>query len=725
MLVPALLLLVAPATPQAPETLLDRSWRLEALDLEVRELRWLDAEAGTIRRAAWLPDGRPVDLDALRYEDARRRRAARQGMSPELATRVAATPPGEPLHVVFWLRAEGAPDFRRILEDAEAAGAGPEDARRLARDAAADFHDPGNRAFAERLAAAGLEVTQVAGPWPLVFARVPAGQVADWSLDPAVDLAYFVFPEWYPELDNAQATMRTLSVWDRGNTGAGSTVKVMVNDVGDVSSSNPYLPPRTYLTTIGLSSHATAVAGNIAMTHSTLRGAAHGLPEIYSAGGAGDSAAPNVWNLAISAGVSFGNCSWWNGNKGQIVFLDRFFDHTIRNFGVMMFKSTGNQGNSSSPYTTTPGNGYNMTNSGAYSDGDTWSWSDDAMASYSSYWDPVEGHEKPELANAGDDVDTAGTSSPWIYYGFNGTSSASPLTCGVATLLASRDPSLKSRPESIKAILMVSAWHNIEGSAVLSEKDGAGAVHAAAADAVVRDGQFVNGTLTASSFTNNQYDVPFTAWAGDETRVIALWFSNADASYSTDVLDMDVDLLVIAPNGATVASSASAFNPFEIAAFVPPVTGTYTLRLVKNRFNGVSEPFCVAWSSRQDMAVAEVGLLGSPRIGSTVTATFRDRYHPGAFYQAHVSGGTLPDAVSLGNGWILPLQGDGTFAKSAGWTGFAGTLDASGNASAALTIPNRPAMVGRTFYAAMYPKPNAGSATIHTTSEAFAATVLP
>jgi len=100
------------------------------------------------------------------------------------------------------------------------------------------------------------------------------------------------------------------------------------------------------------------------------------------------------------------------------------------------------------------------------------------MASYSSWWNPVEGHEKPEVVAPGDDVETTSTSAPWIVSDFNGTSSASPLTMGVATLLVDREPSLMVQPHAIKATIMVSAWHNLEGDAVLSDKDGAGGIHA-------------------------------------------------------------------------------------------------------------------------------------------------------------------------------------------------------------------------------------------------------
>lgn len=726
MLCAPLLLATFSLQDPAAALLADETWVLPHHGLTVREQRWLDPAAGTVRRLATLANGRVVDLEALRRAEFELDEVARARISPELLERIGEALPGARLEVVFWLARPDAPDFRNILIEAEAAGLAGEDARRLARDAAEAWHLPRNRAFAEDLAARGIEIVLVPGAWPVVYASVPAAAVIELAADPRVDQAYFSFPTWEPELTYAQGTMRTPVLWDSGLTAAGSPVKTMVNDPGHVATTNTDLPPIVKIYgNGGAASHATAVAGNIAFNHPTLKGAAYGLPQLYSADGSGDTQAPLAWNAAISAGVSFGNCSWWNGSKGSIVYLDRFFDYTLRNFGVMLFKSTGNQGTTSSPYTTTPGNGYNMICSGAFSDGNSNAWAGDVMASYSSYWDPVEGHEKPELASPGDGVDTAGFTG--IYTGFSGTSSASPLTCGVATLMATRDNSLMTRPETVKAVLMVSAWHNIEGDDVLSEYDGAGAVHALAADGVVKRHSFVNGTLTAASFNNplNAYDVQFPAGAGSETRVCALWFSNANSSYSTDVLDMDVDLVILDPAGNSVASSASTKNPFEILKFTPTTSGLHTARLVRQRFNGSSEPFCVAWSAKFDAAEASCAVAGLPQIGAVVTLQFEARYHPNQWYQARLSSRTLPSFVALGSGQILPLAQDGVYAWSGSLPGFSGTLDAAGTASTPVQVPSNASLVGRTFYLAIYVKANAGATAIETVSEALPITVLP
>src|SRR5204862_4991339 len=57
----------------------------------------------------------------------------------------------------------------------------------------------------------------------------------------------------------------------------------------------------------------------------------------------------------------------------------------------------------------------------------------------------------------------------------SGTSYATPVMVGGAALAEQKAPFLAGFPETEKAVLMAAACHNIEGSQVNSELDGAGA----------------------------------------------------------------------------------------------------------------------------------------------------------------------------------------------------------------------------------------------------------
>ena len=699
---PTLLPLLFAALPQGPEVTAERTFAFPELGTTVVDRRRVLSD-GRVAREGLAADGSAVDVDALRRVDHGLELARLGRVDSTLRAKLAEAAPGDEVEVAFWLLepddgADPLVRLRGLVAAAEAEG-DPEVLRAARLDTFAwnaARLAPTVDAFAASVTAAGGEVRAAGGGWPMVIAGVSAEVVPGLAGHPAVDTAYWSSPAWEHEGDNAQGTLRTYAVHDQGVFTQGN-VNVMVNDVGPCEPNNVYLP-QIFEKSPGFPDyHATGVAGNIANTHSQYYAASYTIPHLYSAHGTGDVTAPGIWTFAIANGVDLGNCSWWNFLKGKIEFLDRFFDYTVRNYSVMMFKSNGNQGTTGTPYGTSPGNGYNVICTGNYNDANDDDWSNDQMTASSSYWNPVEGHDKPEVASPGDCVVTTTTGATGINTCFGGTSSASPLTAGVAALLCSYEPALLGQMTSLKATLMVSAWHNVEGAALLSEKDGAGGVHAKAAHALLRDGQWWHQVVGDADFPGGTLDVPMDLVAGDEARVIALWFSNADASYATDVLDMDLDLVVLDPSGAPVASSLSAVNPFELAGFVPAVTGTYTARLTKQRFDGTSEPLTVAWSTKADAGTARVALDPTGpgfAVGQTPVFELGDRFlGAGLEYLATASLSGL-SAGPLGGGYAMPVGYDAVSALVLALPGWSGTLDGAGQATAALALPADGALAG-------------------------------
>lgn len=139
-------------------------------------------------------------------------------------------------------------------------------------------------------------------------------------------------------------------------------------------------------------------------------------------------------------------------------------------------------------------------------------------------------------------------------------------------------PSLKTTPEEVKAILMASAIHNIEGASRLSDQDGAGGLQAKAAyDAAV------NGW---SSYFRDQSlgtcrTVTFNATAGQIIRFAISWLSNSVAGSDTAE---DFDLVLKDPGAVPVATSASFDNNFEIVEFTAVSTGVYTAKVCPKGF---------------------------------------------------------------------------------------------------------------------------------------------
>ncbi|MEO6596619.1 MAG: hypothetical protein ABIP94_17870, partial [Planctomycetota bacterium] len=255
-------------------------------------------------------------------------------------------------------------------------------------------------------------------------------------------------------------------------------------------------------------------------------------------------------------------------------------------------------------------------------------------------------------------------------------------------------------PEAVRALLMAGAFHNIEGAAVLSDRDGTGHIDAAASQSALARGQLYTTTLTSASFTAGVHTVTIPLVANDETRICGVWFSLANSSYSTDVLQMDLDMTVWFGN-TLVASSASQFNPFEIVQFVPPATGNYTVRLQRQQFLGSSEPFALAWVNRRNAATNEVVLGGSAALGGTVTFEFVDTYHPGAGYLSILSITPSPATLAVGPLKVLECGYDGITDLSLLLPGFAGNLGTNGRANTSLAIPNFAWLSGLQVYCGM------------------------
>lgn len=701
------LLLAASFLPQDPTVLADDRRTLPTLGRTLRDQRLLEAVTGrVIRRTTDDATGSPVDGDALLREEHDLANARHARLSADLRRELAKVAPAELVTIVLWLeRPAQLADLRTALELARASGQSAETARRQTLALAAAATSPVTAEFAARLRAAGYEVVQEDVYVPIVFVRLPATAVATVAGWRGVDQAYWSFPDWMTEEGSpatpnewASPSARTDTVHRRGVTGAG--IKVLVNDVGGVSRTNPNLPTIVVgPSTVTVQAHATAVAGMIASRHPQQTGAAPGLTELFDYGGAGDTTAPLAWAWGMQQGISFGNCSWWNGNRGSIAFLDRYFDYIVRNFAVQLFKSSGNQGNGVG--CTTPGNGFNCIASGNADDRNTHDWDDDTLSTSSSTGNPQpQNHEKPEVCAHGTTVTSTNTSNGVSAQG-SGTSYASPVSCGTAALLAAADPVLQAAPEAIKALLMAGAWNDIVGGQPLSDYDGAGAIDAAASHSAVAAGQYVRQTLTAASFPGGIWSQTLHLDQGDETRLCAVWSGTAASSYATTVLEMDLDLVVRAPAGNVVATSASTANPFELVQFVPPVTGVYTIELTAQRFLGTSEPLAVAWTTSWDTRTDRVTLVGAPNLGNTLAIDWFDRYHPGGVYFGIVSATPYPGTWQLPTAKVARIGYDWLADASLLLPGFVGLLGTDGHASASLTIPNLPGIAGQTYYFSM------------------------
>lgn len=443
------------------------------------------------------------------------------------------------------------------------------------------------------LRAKGFNIIYTSRYAPSIFAELPKSVITELENRADVDIIY-ISRVYEPELNSVAYTEKANVVWNRGITGSGITLAVVEDD--GIEFANPYLADGSYYDSINknIGYHATAIAGIIESTHSTYKGIAYGAPALLSANSQdySDASIVAATEWALDNGANIISNSWGVDTNLQIAARDRYLDHLVWDHYKTVVKSAGNRGTLDGDVTS-PGLGYNMITVGAIDDKDTSSWSDDVLASYSSYKDPISPNndrEKPEVVAVGTSVYSTTTSSPWVgcVTGCSGTSYAAPSVAAEAALLMQRAPWLETWPETVKAVIMASAVHNIEGGSRLSEYDGAGAIDASKADDTASNGRMAGNVLNAADFPKSY---TFSASAGQKVRVVVNWDSHPDSNHppSTDPLESDLDLYIYDPSGNFVTSSTSWDNSYEIVEFTASATGTYEARVSAYRFDGSYE----------------------------------------------------------------------------------------------------------------------------------------
>jgi subtilisin family serine protease len=445
----------------------------------------------------------------------------------------------------------------------------------------------------------GFKVTYSSQFAPVIFAELPKSAILELVDRDDIERVYLTSSGGLL-LDSVVPTIRANRVWGSGIIGSGVQVAVVEEDGIDFTHwdlrdgvyFDPGDPNEFY--------HATMVAGVIASRNAQWRGVAYGVPALYSANAGSDDADDLIAATegALSYGAQVLNHSYYTSKTGYLDDMARYLDHVAFSDCHTVVVAAGNY---TSEYVNSPALAYNVIAVGGINDQDTARWSDDVMwtagsGEGSAYKNPRDGRDKPEVVAVAASVTSTSVNND--FWTLQGTSYAAPQVSGLAALIVDRDPFLGEYwPEVIKAIIMASAVHNIEGSSRLSDKDGVGAIDAALAYEVVDNAWWRAESLDPEPF---QLEYPLELNAGAAVRVVIVWPSHPDDDHPpvSDDLKSDLDLYIDDPVGNQIASSVSIRNNFEIVEFTAPKSGIYQIVVQKWRFDADWEYLGVAWAQR-------------------------------------------------------------------------------------------------------------------------------
>lgn len=608
-----------------------------------RDRRWvwqgkvMDTARGDIHRVAIDARGREVDVQNLERA-ADEARCARYGkLDAQLFYLLPFLEPGEKAEVLLWVdgvdyagvdaelvRRYPGIGAERFTGGVPVTGQGqpvavePELFDRIRADYD-DLLDQAHRRAAEPvvafLEARGYEA-EVVDVFPGVVAKLPPDAIRELGHAELDNLStvYYAESEVTPQLDSVHETVRVEPVWNSGYTGQGVRLGTMDKGIVGPPVTHPAFWGKTLIYRPGdpSSRHAAQVAGVLFgddYRAPYLRGIAYGSTELVTVGR--EEFDPDDIDILVDNNAHVINLSMSTHATREMQWTDRVLDYVVRYRDPTIVVAAGEL-DDEPRYVKSPAKAYNVITVGAFDDHDDGDWSNDSVWAPSCYVDPYndvadpqsyQTHRKPDVVAVGVDVITVDDAQGSGYVRVRGTSIAAPQVTGLAALLVQRYWWLRVNPETVKAIIMASAIHNIEGSTRLSDKDGAGGIVASEAMAVFDRGGWAHhiiydinnpadptnpfdGPGTSYDFRGSDtgiWDVGSTnAYAGERVRAVLCWDSNPTGdlhSVGSDALSTDLDLRAVAPNGTVVDWSVSSYNSCEIVDFIAPQTGEYRMRV--------------------------------------------------------------------------------------------------------------------------------------------------
>ena len=293
----------------------------------------------------------------------------------------------------------------------------------------------------------------------------------------------------------------------------------------------------------------------------------------------------------ISSGVTVINRSNGSDNYGTYDNAAKWVDHVVNQHNVSWVQSSGNSGPNG--YVGSPGNAYNAITVGAIDDHGTTSTGDDTYASFTSYLVGSGMPNKPDVVAPGVGFSVSGGET------WDGTSFAAPHVTGMIAQMMYYMPSLKLRPDAIKAAVLASCDRKVTNESLyyITDKEGAGVVNAHNAISAIYRVANSNTIYDTTASTIDYYYTPQTSgtkiftlsWIKQNTGSGTNHYSISEQSFT------DFDLTVYDSADNYITSSTSANNITELLRFTATANNTYKIRITRYTNNSTLEKLALAY----------------------------------------------------------------------------------------------------------------------------------
>lgn len=558
--------------------------RFEYLNKEVHVTSGLAADGVTPRMVAFDDAGKVVDLRDLKRQNAEARYSQFGALEPSFADSLAATDPTD--FVEVYLMAPGVwptPDRERVAEDEEYAKAYEGELKAALEEA----HQSLVAALVER----GFFPDHVVPRAPMVRALLSPKDLRDLaydqrvlSIDPDPGLGAPTSADWLYDTQLDQAH-------DWGFTGNGERLSLILYNRPDDSDDG------TNIVVADTASPTGYERDEASWLMGVMRSLDAGMPDEVPALNSGAAPGTTTYAANVQYYPGLDTVEEWSADRLCVVMgfgrvtsaanttsmsaHDKYIDFVARHWthragAVNYIGSAGNRNHIHPYYEHSEGyysgadnehvqnryyNGLVVGGSKTPIGNDRvngW-WDTEEMYEYSSH-ENVGGRELPHLVAPAEYVSAGGKTNDGGTGSFRGTSAATSIVAGLAAILIDLQSGLRYSPEAVRAILMATAWRDVDGTPFViddntDDEDGAGQVSAARAvytASMIEDADGTQGwhgarAYFATDFSLNGFGWYDTSWdvtlqPGETLRAALNWTANTSCSAppsSCDTPDLD------------------------------------------------------------------------------------------------------------------------------------------------------------------------------------------